>query len=216
MDPAEERNLLLREVLSTLYETLKPLGFKKNGRRFERARGRDLIDFVAIQATRYPGESGFTYRVNTETLPLAIWKLHTRDYPDQNPAPGYHFWETALGNYTRPPHDRWQTVYSLAEAHTAAQDDLNLLLDFALPFLERVESSQGVIDSWKRGDYVPITEFFRDRIIADWEGRPEPRREDYPGPPAEELERNVLALTPFLSDIAKTKESFFLRRRHSR
>jgi hypothetical protein len=213
VNSAEERKLLLREVLVTLRYDLKPLGFRQNGRRFERERGDELIDFISVQCDRYPDPNGLCLRINAETLPLALWRLHVSDWPNPKAGPGYHFWETELGKYVRPPPDLWHTVHTLAEARLAASDGARILVEHALPFLERVYSAQDAIDAWKRGDYTPMTPFFRDRMIARWEGRPEPSREDYPPPSPEFIKNQIEAIKPLLTEVARKKADFFSRRR---
>src|SRR4051812_20387503 len=143
-------------VQAFLTGLLKPQGFRRRGRTYNRTREPGVIQVVNLQAGRYPiGDQpdipplrvshfgGFTVNLGVHVAEVYEAKL------GRPASPFVQEYECAirarLGEFLDPPEDRW---WRLEAPEAAAEEVVDLVARFGEPFLARFGSRRAIIDEW--------------------------------------------------------------------
>jgi hypothetical protein len=151
---AENLNLVQTQVSGLM----RPLGFKRTGRTYNRASPEELVQVVNLQITR-PDPVPPTLRAAGEltapsdrfTVNLGVWIPEVSDYHQMRPSPKtvqeYDCQvRTRLGSLTPSRADLW---WPLDERWPdAAAEVVRLLQELGLPWVERFSTRDGVLAGW--------------------------------------------------------------------
>jgi uncharacterized protein DUF4304 len=135
---------------------LKPLGFRRRGRTYNRTREPGVVQVVNLQSDKYPigDQPDFPpMRVNhygdfTVNLGVHIAEVFEATY--DRPAPPFvQDYDCAmrarLGVFLDPPRDRW---WPLSAPEAAAEEVVDLLARFGEPLLARFDTRRAIIEEW--------------------------------------------------------------------
>lgn len=153
------------ELVSDFVKLMKPFfsarGFTRTGLTYRSRRGEN---YVVIQLQSSVSSTRQAAKV---TVNLGIWNRRVATFDDPEPGAKRELtfeachWSTRLGNLRTPPRDEWWTIDGSprdAIERTAIED---LLVEKALPELERLSVDRALCDLWLSGQAPGRTAFQR-------------------------------------------------------
>ncbi len=152
-----------KEVLGRLREALTPEGFSKLGANaFSRQRG-DVLHLVEIQRGKWSTKSSLELTVNLGVLSLELAKRTGRH--EQGPQICFCHWSARLGELMPEQQDKWWEISSATQVPTVADEVVDALIQYGLPALSALDSTQSLKNFWESGRYGGLTEFLRDKYL---------------------------------------------------
>jgi hypothetical protein len=149
--------LRLDEVQAGINALLKPLGFRKRGRTFNRTTEEDLVQVVALQAGPFEigagtyGQPSY-YGKFSANLGIHIKEVYDRMNPGHTPRTisDAHCTVRSRLSWLDSGEDHW---WSLEESADELIDEVGgLLLAVGVPFLDRFDTRDKVIESFDPAD----------------------------------------------------------------
>ena len=133
-----------RIVLSHLHAALKPRGFRKTKALFAAERN-DTVLFIQLQSSRRT-----TKDVLVATVNLGIFSRTVAECLGNTRSPniGDAHWLVRIGYFLPTASDKWWVIQSESEAILCAAEIMSLLIDKALPEMERLNSTESLKALW--------------------------------------------------------------------
>jgi len=162
MQPAEAAQV----ILAAIYERLKPRSFKKKGRELFRVLG-DVVHIVGLQGSQKNVQSCASFTVNIAILLPSLIPADVREFRERSIAHAH--WKARLGYLCPERTDRWWSAEDINAARVVGSELASLIEAHALPEFERFQNSRSLLEFWRSGKCMGITEFQRKTFIAELE-----------------------------------------------
>jgi hypothetical protein len=164
---------LLREWIAPL---LKPEGFRKAGRSFEKE-SEEAIVVVNYQRSRDGGECD-RFTVNLGIASKRLFAFEDPRRTKHTPVEVCH-WRMRMGRTLDPPRDAWWELCSSTDVPEVGREHQEILRTKALPLLEMTACDSKLRAEWTAGRAPGITELQRllnlSALLNDFEHRDEQR-----------------------------------------
>jgi hypothetical protein len=135
-----------RTILAKMQEVLKPRGYRKRGSTFFKECD-DVVLEVNLQKSRSSTgaqvKATINLRVYSRTLTRAM------GYPMEYPTDPHRHWEARIGQFLPQPGDPWWEARSEAEAAQAGEEIAQALIQYGLPALDQVSSTDRLRAWWQ-------------------------------------------------------------------
>jgi hypothetical protein len=155
-------------ILSEMYGTLKPRGYRKRGQLFEKGAA-EVVHLVGLQKSLSSTAQAVKVTVN-----LAIWLKSLAPVragiPDKPNIWAAHCMYR-IGSLSPEKQDHWWWVTNESEAQAAAQVICSWLRLYALPVIEAVQTETDLLALWRQGICPGLSEFQMKNYLAKVEGR---------------------------------------------
>jgi hypothetical protein len=162
---------MLREWVTPL---LKKHGFKKAGLSYE-TENPETIVIINYQRSR-DGQSCDRFTVNLGIGSKRIFEIEDRRVSNRTPVELSH-WRMRLGRALAEPSNAWWELCDAADMAQVGHEQREILMNRALPLLERMASDAALREEWKQGKAPGLTELERLLNLSVLLNNPERRKE---------------------------------------
>jgi hypothetical protein len=161
LDRQKNSNDYRRIVLSRLHEALKPRGFRKTKALFSAERN-DTVLFIQLQSSRSTTKDKLIATVN-----LGIFSRKVAQAVGNTRAPniGDAHWRVRIGYFLPDASDKWWEIQSESDAILSASEINSLLIDKALPEMQRLDSTENLKALWSTDAGHGLTDYQRKRYL---------------------------------------------------
>ena len=147
-----------KSIVAAMAETLRPAGFKKTGLNFARPVN-DVIQLISLQSSVSSTASTLKVTVN-----IGVWlPILAEDW--QKPDVWESHWNSRIGFLMPERNDFWWSVSSEPEASVTALQISEAIQRFVFPQLERLATSDTLVELWRSGVSPGLTEFQAKRFL---------------------------------------------------
>jgi hypothetical protein len=142
---------LREELISALWQLLKPSGFKKRGAVFQKPVA-DVIHLISLQSSVSSTQDHARVTVN-----LAVW-CKAINNAGPNPTVWSAHWRQRIGKLMPAKADLWWSLDSNEATSTARTEIVAALKVYGLPALEKLADSASLLTLWDTGISPGLTE----------------------------------------------------------
>ena len=144
-------------ILEKLKEILRPKEFKKKGNNFYYSNG-DLTYLIGLQSSQSSTATTLKATVNVSITSSMLAKLEDLSYPNS------HYTER-IGFFLNNAHDKWWQIDSAEEAHTSANEIVEIIIEKILPLFDSIKSISDLAEPWRQGNPNGLTEYQRKEYL---------------------------------------------------
>lgn len=154
---------VLIEIVKATAERLRPLGFTRRGMAL-RIMGLDTCGILAFQRSGKNSQDRCLFTVN---LGIVCGKLLERDETELSKAQiiDAHV-RDRIGSLLPDHHDKWWEITPSTDAQALAQEVVDLIVNKAVPCIQRYLSTESVIALWESGQSPGLTARRRVELLA--------------------------------------------------